>query len=110
MQVADGVFVSLKHVRVVEQIAPMLLIGADLLCGGKVGDWNFAGIRVRTPEAGITEGWLQFEREGEVRCTRLVHCPAAGGDRFTSSMVNAVNGGQLAHVHEWGSREGPQWV
>ena len=71
----------------------MQLIGADLLCRGKVGDWNFAGIRVRAPQTSAAKGWLQFEHGGEVHCTRFVHCPVAGGDHFTSNMINTVIGG-----------------
>lgn len=73
-------------------------------------DWNFAGVRARTLGAGRVEGWLEFERNGEIRSFRLVHCPAAGGDRFTSSMVSAVNGGQVAHVVDGGAALAPRWV
>ena len=44
LTIAPGVDARLENIRVVERAAPLLLIGADVLRGGRPGEWYFAGI------------------------------------------------------------------
>ena len=43
LQLAQGVVAQLRGVRVVQHMAPLLLIGCDVLRGGRATGWNYAG-------------------------------------------------------------------
>ena len=42
LTIAPGVDARLENIRVVEHAAPLLLISAGVLRGGRPGEWNFA--------------------------------------------------------------------
>ena len=95
---AEGVTATLTGVRVVEHQSPLLLLGSDLLRGGRPGEWNFAGIRQTTMGAGMVEGSLEFTKGEQVfRNSRLVHYPAAGGAKFMST-IYGQGSGLVAHM------------
>ena len=82
---AEGVDMELKGIRVVEHSAPLLLLGADVIRGGRASGWNFAGIRTVTTAPGEVKGTLEFSKASEPGVTRtseLVYSPAAGTERF----------------------------
>jgi hypothetical protein len=48
--------------RVIEHPHPFLLLGADVISGGKENiHWNFTGLKVKTIREGQVEGFLLFE-------------------------------------------------
>ena len=103
---ADGVHMELKGIRVVEHQAPLLLLGADVMRGGCISGWNFAGIRTVTSAPGEVKGTLEFAKAGnpEVCCSSvLVYSPAASTERFQSSMLAMLTGGTQAMVSSGGS-------
>ena len=93
---ADGVHMELKGIRVVEHQAPLLLLGADVMRGGRISGWNFAGIRTVTTAPGEVKGTLEFAKAGDPEVCHssvLVYSPAAGTERFQSSMLATLTGG-----------------
>ena len=88
VQLAEGIGFDTDMACIVEHPVPLLLLGADVLKGGRVGGWNFAGIRVVTDEDGVVSGTLEFTQgsrreHGEP----LLHCPRHASERFSSKMV-----------------------
>lgn len=74
-----GVQFDLVGLRVIDHPHPMLLLGADILRGGRpAGEWNFAALRARTLAPGNVEGWLVFQREKQEAWCPCTHFPAVG--------------------------------
>ena len=95
---AEGVTATLTGVRVVEHQSPLLLLGSDLLRGGQPVEWNFAEICQAMMGAGLVEGSLEFTNgEQLLRNSRLVHCPASGAAKLTSSIFSQGSG-LVAHM------------
>ena len=46
----------------VEHSDPLFLLGADVMHGGTVMGWNFAGIRMVVEGPGKVSGTMEFER------------------------------------------------
>ena len=110
VQLAAGVSWDLQGIRVVEHGCPLFLLGADVMRGGRVTGWNFSGIRTHTPGPGVVTGFLEFEQGDKRASAELAFCPAAGGERFTSSMVSAVQGGLVGSLAEGSAVSAPQRV
>lgn len=67
--------------RVIEHPWPFILLGADVLCGGKPGgSWNFACLKVTTLGPGECTGDLVFEMNGREVQEAIPHAPAGVGD------------------------------
>ena len=65
--------------RVIEHPHPFLLLGADMISGGKENKhWNLTGLKVKTIREGQVEGFLLFEQNGHEVAIPLPHAPAAG--------------------------------
>lgn len=78
-----GVVFALSGLRVVHHPYPMLLLGGDILRGGRgTGHWNFAGLHTRTVGAASVEGYLSFTRDSEEVHCPCFHCPAEGTQPF----------------------------
>ena len=92
---------ELKGIRVVEHASPLFLLGADIMRGGRAVGWNFAGIRATTVGPAQVQGSLEFQemdREERSRSAPLVYCPAVGTERFSSTMLGTMAGGQVSMV------------
>ena len=103
---ADGVHMELKGIRVVEHQAPLLLLGADVMRGGRISGWNLAGIWTVTTAPSEVKGTLEFAKAGDPEVCRLsvlVYSPAAGTERFQSSTLATLTGGTQAMVLLGGS-------
>jgi hypothetical protein len=76
LQLHDNVWAGVTNMRVIEHPKPFILLGADVLSGGKGdGAWNFAGLQVRTLGAGSVVGSLSFEMGGTILEVDLPHAP-----------------------------------
>lgn len=75
--------------RVIDHPHAFMLLGADVLCGGRdSASWNFAGIKVRTVGPGKVVGSLSFEVGGEEKRAPLYHAPAGlARDRTELALV-----------------------
>lgn len=78
--------------------------------GGRVSGWNFSGIRTHTTGPGQVVGCLEFERDKQKASAELAFCPAAGAERFSSSMVSSVTGGLIGTVQSGSALRTPQCV
>ena len=80
---AEGVEFELRGLRVVHHPHSMLLVGCDVLRGGRpAGQANFEGIIYETRGPGQVQGWLQFGLGGRsVRCPS-VNVPSEGVTPF----------------------------
>lgn len=62
IQLGAGICARVKNLRVIDHPHPFLLLGADVLSGGRqVGEWNFSGIVVETLGEGKVEAMLMFD-------------------------------------------------
>jgi hypothetical protein len=53
LQISRDIRTRIRNLRVIDHPYPFLLLGADVLSGGrKLGQWNFSGIRVKTLSEG----------------------------------------------------------
>lgn len=77
-----------QGIRVLEHTTPLLLIGSDLLRGGRSkGEWNFGGWVTTTQEDGNVTGQMVFNRGVEEERCDLTFCPAVGGEQFVSESL-----------------------
>ena len=59
---AADVTLFIPQLRVVKSQRPLLIIGADVLCGGRpLHRWNFSGIELSTRPNGAVSGQLVFK-------------------------------------------------
>ncbi len=78
LQLGGGIFAGVKNMRVIEHPHSFLLLGADVLSGGKDNrHWNFAGLRVKTLAGGQVEASLLFEQGPREVSILLPHAPVA---------------------------------
>mgnify|MGYP003552320619 FL=1 len=65
LQISRDIWTRVRNLRVIDHPHPFLLLGADVLSGGrKSGQWNFSGIMVNTLAEGHVEAELTFEISG----------------------------------------------
>ena len=65
LQISRDIRTRVRNLRVIDHPHPFLLLGADVLSGGrKSGQWNFSGIKVKTLAEGHLEAELTFEISG----------------------------------------------
>jgi hypothetical protein len=65
LQISRDIRTRVRNLRVIDHPHPFLLLGADVLSGGrKSGQWNFSGIKVKTLAEGHVEAELTFEISG----------------------------------------------
>jgi hypothetical protein len=92
-----------RNLRVIEHPHPFLLLGADVLSGGrKPGQWNFSGIQVKTLAEGRVEAQLNFEINGNIVHVALAHAPvghdldprAPEVEGYLSAVLPPLAGGQ----------------
>lgn len=95
IQFGQGVQFTLRDVRVLEHSAPLILLGSDLLRGGRpVDQWNFGGLVQTSGTGGKVTGSLVFEKSGDTRKCELFFCPSSAGNPFTApGAVHCVTGG-----------------
>ena len=61
----EDVTLSLRFIKVVEHGEPVLILGSDLLRGGRpLSSWNFTAVGAHTREVGKVEGFLRFSKLG----------------------------------------------
>ena len=57
----------IRGMRVINHPHPLLLVGADVLCGGRSPPmWNFNGVHQKTLGGNVCEGALVFEKGDDV--------------------------------------------
>lgn len=77
MKFSNNVEFSVSNIRVLSHPVPLLLIGSDILRGGREETaWNFNGLQQKTVSGGRVEGELVFAKNGhEERCP-LIFSPS----------------------------------
>ena len=71
---------TLTGMRVIEHPFPLFLIGADIQCGGKMGNsWNYTGFKLLTKLCNKVVGTVGFKRGGDGKGNPLERkdCPLA---------------------------------
>ena len=68
LRVGDSVRFVLSGLQVIEDLFPLFLLGAYILCGGwKAPSWNYKGISLSTDlGTGTVSRTVRFRRESEV--------------------------------------------
>jgi hypothetical protein len=103
LQISRDIRTRVRNLRVIDHPHPFLLLGADVLSGGrKSGQWNFSGIQVKTLAEGSVEAELNFEISGKTVHVALVHAPVGssvdtrvpGADEFLAAVSPPLVGGQ----------------
>ena len=90
LQLGPGIFAAVRNMRVIEHPHPFLLLGADVISGGKENiHWNFTGLKVKTICEGQVEGFLLFEQHGHEVAIPLPHAPA-NGSRATQESLHCM--------------------
>ena len=108
LQISREIRTRVRNLRVIDHPHPFLLLGADVLSGGRnLGQWNFSGIQVKTVAEGHVEAKLTFEISGNTVNVALAHAPvgqnletrapeAAG---YLSAVSPPMAGGQYLRHH-----------
>ena len=72
------VVLTLSFIKVVEHGEPVLILGSDILRGGRpLAAWNFSGFRVLAKEVGKVEGSIYFTKAGKETECPLLNAPAS---------------------------------
>ena len=75
---------TLRFIKVVEHGEPVLILGSDILRGGRpLAAWNFSGFKVLTKEVGKVEGSICFTKAGKETECPLLNAPAGLSERKT---------------------------
>lgn len=84
--------------RVFDHPFPMVLLGADVLCGGRQPPgWNFVGSDFETLASGEVKGALRFKCGEEVVSLPLHQAP--GGCPTKEGAVHAVTGAPVGGTY-----------
>lgn len=84
--------------RVIEHPHPFMLLGADVLQGGRDPSvWNFAGMTVKTLAIGKVAVSMNFETDGQEVKVPLPYAPADGGrDADGATLACTIGGAPVA--------------
>lgn len=91
LHVGDKLFAKVSNMRVINHPQPFMLLGADVLSGGRPSStWNFTGLKVDTLGTGQVQAHLTFKLAGVDTMIELPHAPVgehlvgtlAGGNVF----------------------------
>ena len=70
------IVLQVPFIRIIESNKPQVLLGVDLLCGGRDRSrWNYKGCYVDTTEDGQAKGYLLFKLGSRAARCELVHAP-----------------------------------
>ena len=73
----EDITLSLRFIKVVEHGEPVLILGSDLLRGGRpLSSWNFECVGCHTREVGKVEGFLRFVKSGTGVEVPILNAPA----------------------------------
>jgi hypothetical protein len=93
LRLAPGVAFGVKGLKLIDHPHPLLLIGGDLLSGGRgQGAHNFTGIALDTDAAGRVSGAISFAKVGGQPVNEaLVNVPSASGSHaLNTTAINMV--------------------
>ena len=92
LHINEKVLAGIKNLRVIRHPHPFVLLGADVLRGGRPKDsWNFRGLKVITVGLNKVDASLEFEVAGEILEVPLPHAPAG---EETHTAIAEVSSGQ----------------
>lgn len=60
LELGDGLRAAVSNMRVIAHPQPFILLGDDVLSGGRTTGWNFTGLQVRTVGPGKVEASMSF--------------------------------------------------
>ena len=77
---SESVVLLIPYIRVIESSVRLVILGADLLSGGRSPSrWNFGGLQIKTDEDGKARGWIIFKRGKKEQRIELVNTPSING-------------------------------
>lgn len=87
MHLSDKVRFSVGGMRITSYLFPMMLLGADILKGGrKYLGWNYVGCELEDGQTSVG-GNLPSHHEGITEKVPLHHAPAAAAAKVAASTV-----------------------
>ena len=82
-----------SNMRVINHPHPFLLLGTDVLRGGRpIDSWNFRGLRVETTGLNQVDAWLDFSVGSNGVSVPLPHAPAGDADKAGTAIAKVSNG------------------
>lgn len=105
LQLAPDVIYSIQGLKLIEHPHPLILIGSDVLSGGRLpGQWNYTGLKLSTDAEGVVSGHICFEKGGQPIEEKLVNVPTArgshsAGTRTVGFVSGPPVGGQCLRRH-----------
>lgn len=76
LKFSNQVTLSVPYIKIVESERPLIILGADLLAGGRTsGGWNFVSMPITTDHLGRVTGHIEFINRGQIERVPLVCCP-----------------------------------
>lgn len=92
LRIGSCLAARVENMRVINHPHPFVLLGADVLSGGRdSSSWNFTGMRVRTEQVGQVRAELTFEVQGREVTVDLAHAPT-GEAKSAVGHVSCVGG------------------
>ena len=79
MRFGKDVLLELREIKLIYHVEPLLLIGADVLCGGREG-WTYRAMGVGSARKGI----IIFANGKRTVSLPLVNAPVLGRPRYVS--------------------------
>jgi hypothetical protein len=93
LQISGKVLARVNNLRVISHPHPFMLLGSDVLRGGRPRDsWNFTGLKVVTTGLNTVKACLQFEVEGGVVEVPLPYAPAGAINMMHSAIADVSSG------------------
>jgi hypothetical protein len=93
LQISSKVFARVKNLRVINHPHPFMLLGADVLRGGRPREqWNFRGLKVVTTGLNAVKAFLEFEVGDDVVEVPLPHAPAGAINMIQPAIANVSSG------------------
>ena len=80
IRLSDEVHLEVSELKVIHHVEPLVLIGADVLCGGHRG-WSFRSMGVSASGGGL----ITFAKGRRTCSLALINAPVLGRPKFTST-------------------------
>ena len=93
--------------KVIAHNKPLLLIGSDILCGGRVG-WSYRSLGMGPSGKGV----VTFANKCRTVALPLVNAPVYSQPRFVSSAMMQTAASDLVawvHTREWALAQRQSW-
>ncbi len=58
---SQEVELCVPYIKLIDSEVPVVLLGADVLAGGRARGWDFTGMRMEVNGSGKASGWITFK-------------------------------------------------